>query len=271
MTELTKKERHLQDLRKYSLSDESLKSYLLQNSNLPGKRGNIELAFSFGDFIEEIYASEKSRCFQYCLDLISEYDENKNEYGNEEFLPFCAIIALGRIAKNNTNKQDEILVLLKGNAKDERWRIREAVAMALQDLLDVYPSKIIDELKKWISEKNYLIHRAIVAGLAEPRFMKNEDIAKVSFEIHKHIIRIVEDEKDVKDKDFNVLVKGLCYTLSVIITGIQDDGFDYLEELANKKNPVVKKIVRENLKKNRLKLLNENKVSALQEKLSITV
>ena len=162
-------------------------------------------------------------------------------------------------------------MLLKENAKDGRWRIREAVAMALQELIDADPSKTIAELKKWIHEKNYLIHRAIVAGLAEPRLMRNSEIGRAALEIHKNIIKIVEGEKDTRDRDFNVLVKGLCYTLSVIITGNQGDGFDYLEELANKKNPVIKKIVRENLKKNRLKLLSENKVSELQKKLSIAV
>ena len=269
--ELSKKERHLQDLRRYSLSDQTLKSYLLEYSNLPGKRGNIELGFSFGEFIEELYANDELSCFQYCLDLITDYGENRNEYGNEEFLPFCAIIALGYIGKQSLSKQNEILMLLKENAKDGRWRIREAVAMALQELIDANPSKTIAELKTWTCEKNYLIHRAIVAGLAEPRLMKNSEIAKAALAIHKNILKIVEAETDVRERNFNVLVKGLCYTLSVVITGIQDDGFDYLEELANKKNPVVKKIVRENLKKNRLKLLNENKVSELQKKLSITV
>ena len=108
--ELSKKERHLQDLRRYSLSDQTLKSYLLEYSNLPGKRGNIELGFSFGEFIEELYANDELSCFQYCLDLITDYGENRNEYGNEEFLPFCAIIASafainsGRIAGKNILK-----------------------------------------------------------------------------------------------------------------------------------------------------------------------
>ena len=65
--ELSKRERQLFDLRKYSLDDKTIDNYLLDNSNLPGKRGNIELGFSFADYIEENYINDKSKFFKYCL------------------------------------------------------------------------------------------------------------------------------------------------------------------------------------------------------------
>ena len=263
--EKSKREKQLFDLRNYSFSDNALENYLLSNSNLPGKRGNIELGFSFADYVEENYSKDKVNIFRYCLALISENNEQKNEIGNEEFLPFCAIVALGRIGKIDLTKKDEVIELLKTYAKDGRWRIREAVAMAIQELMDVNPKETIDKLIKWVDEENYLIQRALVAGLAEPRLLKNREIAKISLEIHKRIIEKIAKEKDIKDSDFQVLIKGLCYTLSVIITGIEDEGFNYLEELAKKNNPVIKKIVRENLKKNRLKQLNNSRVLRLQK------
>ena len=263
--ELSKRERQLFDLRKYSLDDKTVENYLLDNSNLPGKRGNIELGFSFADYIEENYTNDKLKFFKYCLTLISENNEEKKDSGNEEFLPFCAIIALGRIGKIDIKKENEVIELLKVYARDGRWRIRESVAMAIQELMDVNPEETIEKLKKWLNEENYLIYRALLAGLAEPRLMKNKNIAKASLAIHKAIIEKVEREKEIKDKDYKVLIKGLCYTLSVVITGIEDEGFDYLEELIKKDNPIIKKILQENLKKNRLKRLDENKVLELQK------
>jgi len=60
-------------------------------------------------------------------------------------------------------------------------------------------------------------------------------------------------------------------TFSVLITGIEEEGFGFLEEIINRKNPIIKKIVRENLKKNRLIRLNKNRVLELQEKLKSTL
>jgi hypothetical protein len=260
-----KRQNHLSDLRKYTLADKALEQYLLSHSNLPGKRGNIELGFSFADYVEENYHKYNLQLFQYCLALISENDERKNENGNEEFLPFCAVVALGRIGKIDETRADEVIRFLKTVATDGRWRIREAVAMAIQEIMDAHAEKILDKLIKWADEDNWLIQRALVAGLAEPRIIKSRKIAEISLEIHKKIIAKVAEETDTKNTDRQVLIKGLCYTLSVIITGTEDEGFRYLEDLMKIKNAVIRKIIRENLKKNRLKRLNHRKVLELQK------
>ncbi|RQW03733.1 hypothetical protein EH222_12075 [candidate division KSB1 bacterium] len=184
----SKRDRHLQDLRKYAPFDAELQNYLLAHSNLPGKRGNL-------------------------------------------------------------------------------WRIREAVAMAIQDLMAIDPAAVLAQLQEWADEADYLLQRAVVAGLAEPALMKHLDIAQAALAIHKKIIRQVEMAKNFKDADLQVLVQGLCYTLSVIITGSADEGFSYLEELVNKEHPIIKRIARENLNKNRLKVLNESRVAALKAKI----
>ncbi|NIP30357.1 MAG: hypothetical protein GTN59_07290 [Candidatus Dadabacteria bacterium] len=140
--------------------------------------------------------------------------------------------------------------------------------------MDKDPKETIKKIKKWIDSENYLIYRALAAGLADPRLMKSKEIAKELLDIHKKIIKKIEREKEKGDPDCKVLVKGLCYTLSVIISGIEDEGFYYLEELTKSNNPIIKKIVYENLKKNRLKRLHETKVLELQKKMqknSITI
>ena len=97
--------------------------------------------------------------------------------------------------------------------------------------------------------------------------MKDREIARVSLDIHKTILENVARESAIRDTDYQVLVKGLCYTLSVIITGIEDEGFAYLEALITTDHPIMKKIVRENLKKKRLTRLNAEKVVELQHTL----
>ena len=109
---MQKRERQ-QDLRKYPLADQEIEVYLLANSNLPGKRGNLELAFSFADFIEENYNGDQAGCWKYCLKLISENREGKRDLGNEKFLPFCAVVALGRIGRIDKNKKNEVMQSLR--------------------------------------------------------------------------------------------------------------------------------------------------------------
>ncbi|MFH0758300.1 MAG: HEAT repeat domain-containing protein [Bacteroidota bacterium] len=256
------------DLRHHSPGNNKFGTYLLAQSNLPGKRGNLELAFAFAEYIEEQYPVNPERAWSFCEALITENPPRKNFTGAEEFLPFCGVLGLGRIGSTDPAREPDALIYVKSAACDERWRIREAAAMAIQDLMDVRPEATIAILQGWIQEDSYLLHRAIAAGVAEPRFMKNLEIARYALELHKAILENVAREPDKRDPDYLVLVKGLCYTLSVVITGIEQEGFAYLEDLLAKDHPVTQKIVRENLKKKRLMRLNAKKVAGLQQKLS---
>jgi hypothetical protein len=163
------------------------------------------------------------------------------------------------------------MVYVKSAAQDERWRIREAAAMAIQDIIDVRPEATMALLQSWIYEDSYLLHRAVAAGVAEPRFMKKRENARIALDLHKAILANVAHEANRRDPYYIVLVKGLSYTLSVVIVGIEQEGFAYLEDLLATDHPIIHKIVRENLKKKRLVRLNAENVAKLQQKLVRTV
>ena len=207
----------------------------------------------------------------FCEALINENPPDKHITGSEEFLPFCGVLGLGRIGKIDPNKESDVLVYIKSAAQDERWRIREAVAMAIQDLMDVRPEATVAILQSWVQDGNYLLYRAVAAGIAEPRLMKKSEIARDALELHKAILDKVAPVADRRDPNYNTLVKGLCYTLSVVVTGIEKEGFAFLEDLLATGHPVIQKIVRENLKKKRLFRLNAEIVANLQQKLQRTV
>lgn len=266
---LNKREQYISELRPFSPDSNRLEAYLLAHSNLPGKRGNLELASAFAGYIEELYPTKPELVLTLCEALINKNPSHRNETGSEEFLPFCGVLGLGRIGKIDPAKESNILVYVKSAARDERWRIREAAAMAIQDLMDVRPGATIAILRSWVHEESYLLLRAVAAGIAEPRFMKNQEIARVALDLHKNIMEKVANEADRHNPDYAVLVKGLSYTLSVVITGIEEEGFAYLEDLVAKDHPVIHRIVRENLKKKRLLRLNAGTVSELQRKLDI--
>jgi hypothetical protein len=249
---LSKRELYSAALRHFSPGDSGLVAYLLTHSNLPGKRGNLELAFAFAGYIEEYYPIRPAQAWKFCEALISKNPPHPGETGAEEYLPFCGVLGLGRIGKIDPRREPDVLEYVKSAARDERWRIREAGAMAIQDLMDIRPDATMAILGSWVHEADYLLLRAIAAGVAEPRFMKNQEIARIALELHKVILGKVASESDRRNPDLIVLVKGLCYTLSVVITGIEKEGFAYLAELQAMDHPVIGKIARENLKKKRL-------------------
>lgn len=268
---LSKREQHLANLQHYNLEYKEVVAYLLAHSNLPGKRANLELAFAFSDNIEEHYPVNPELALTFCEALINENPTDKHVTGSEEFLPFCGVVGFGRIGKIDPLRESGVLVYIKSAAQDERWRIREAVAIAIQDLMDVRPEATVVILQSWVQDGNYLLYRAVAAGIAEPRLMNKIEIARDALELHKAILDKVARVADRRDPNYIILVKGLCYTLSVVITGIEKEGFTYLEDLLATGHPVIQKIVRENLKKERLFRLNAEIVANHQQKLVRTV
>jgi hypothetical protein len=115
---------------------QKLENFIIANSNLPGPRGNIELAFA----LTEIYDN---------LDILLKWlkiSEDKAGVNDPKSFPaFCAVVCLGKIYTKNKDKK--LITILKDLAHDGRWRMREAVAFAFQ-LIGEYD---FNELKKIFS------------------------------------------------------------------------------------------------------------------------
>lgn len=110
--------------------------YLLKESKLPGPRGNLELA--------QVVADEGNlELFRRYIAYTADQAPVNSPY---EFLAFCGVVGLGRLlAQGNTG----LLETLRVHASDPRWRIREAVAMALQRFGDVSMEQLITAMQKW--------------------------------------------------------------------------------------------------------------------------
>lgn len=254
----SKKENHKEDLITLfdnfieTKSKKSLLDYLKSNSNLPGRRANLELAYAFGDIIFEVYNFNKKEVWNLCKYMSElEYKEDDNN-GSEEFIPFCGLIGVGSISSISSAYFSEGLLILKNAAKDKRWRIRESVAMGLQRILLNKNKNIINELEEWITEKDYYIWRAVVAGLAEPDIVKDKGVALKALEIHKKILKQISVTEERRSESFKKLRQALGYTLSVIVKQIPDEGFKYINKLVKIDDKDIIWIVKTNLKKNRL-------------------
>jgi hypothetical protein len=212
--------------------------YLLKESGLPGPRGNLELAQAFAEIGDE------GKIKKY---LSIELDDAPTKPA-KVFLTFCGVVGLGTLI--NQGKK-EYLSRLRGFASDSRWRIREAVAMALQRVGDADIDSLLKEMCEW-SKGNFLEKRAAAAALCEPRLLTSEKTAIVVLDVLDSVTSSIVGFGDTKDEAFEVLKKGLAYCWSVAVAAHPEKGKKLMEKWAGSQDKTVASIMKENLKKKRL-------------------
>ena len=132
-------------------------SYLLQESNLPGPRGNLELAHA-------VAQEGTSEQFQHWMSYGPDTAPTNSPY---EFLAFCGVLGQGTLLAQG---QMDALDRLRSFASDPRWRIRESVAQALQFWGKADMKALLAAMKHW-SSGSPLEQRAAAAGLCEPSLL----------------------------------------------------------------------------------------------------
>ena len=232
-----------------------LLAYLVAESRLPGPRANLELAAAFAGTVQEFAVADPGdldRLWNLCIELSCIAPEDAPTGDPHEFLGFCGVRGIGAIGSVSPGHVEEALKPLAEASTDPRWRIREAVAMGLQDLLSRQPDTTVFELEGWVEGGSWLAMRAAVAGIAEPDLLAEPDLAEAALRLHRKSLIRVYTAKERQSEEFRTLRKALGYTLSVVIAALPAPGFEYLRQLATLDDQDIRWIVRENLKKNRL-------------------
>jgi hypothetical protein len=231
--------------------------YLLAGSNLPGPRGNLELAAAVADVGDE---AQFRRWAALGPDSASE-----NTPGC--FLAFCGVVGLGAVLARragrgeapspgaaggaNLGGETPPLQILRALASDPRWRIREAVAMALQRWGDADMDGLLDAMADW-APGNPWEQRAAAAALCEPRLLKLPKHASAVLDILDGITASIPQAADRKSDAFKTLRQGLGYCWSVAVAALPASGRPLMEKWLASADPDICWIMRENLKKNRL-------------------
>lgn len=211
--------------------------FLRENSCLPGPRANLELLYAF----IEISSPE----------LVQEII-NRNSVSPvndpEEFIECCAVAACG---KHILQGNHLLVSIIKKFASDNRWRIRESVAMALQHI-GKYNYPLLKTIVVEWDKNNCYEKRAIVAGLCEPAILVTNEANLFTLSMLREITRIIPQFTDKTWAEYKTLVQALCYCWSVAVAANPEQGKPLFEELLTYKDKDVLKIAKENLKKNRL-------------------
>jgi hypothetical protein len=223
--------------------------FLLEESGLPGPRGNLELAHAVAQ------AGTKKQ-FEHFLTYHAE------ENTPEVFVVFCGVMGLGKLAAS----QPDLFNRLREYASDPRWRIREAVATGLQLAGDQDMDLLLHEMKQWI-KGNWYEKRAAAAALAEPRLLKQPKCARQVLQVMDKITASMETDDKSKDAPYKVLRQGMGYCWSVAVAALPDAGKPMMENWLSSGDMDVRWMMKENLKKNRLVKMDAAWVNKCMKKL----
>lgn len=213
-------------------------AYLREHSGLPGPRGNLELI--------DVASAAADRADLVRWAAMGPEAAPENTPG--VFLACVGIVGLGRLIAAGDRS---FLPVLRRSSCDSRWRVREAVAMALQAWGDVDPDALVDEMKRWASG-SALEGRAAMAALCEPRLLRDRHTIARTLAILDRLTAAVRDAADRHDVHVRVLRQALGYGWSVAIAADITLGVPALEPWLSDPNPDVRWIVRQNLAKARL-------------------
>jgi hypothetical protein len=233
--------------------------YLLEHSGLPGPRGNIELALAAARVCDEARLRRWAG-----LDA-----RTAPTGGAEEFLAFCGVVGLGRLlAEGHAGALQE----LRTHANDARWRVREAVAMALQRWGEDDFGALTAAMVDW-AHGSWLERRAAAAALCEPVLLTDPPRVKAVLAVLEEatggVTAAADDER--RSDEFRALRKGLGYCWSVAVAAAPEVGRPALEALVARAERSgdrdLRWIARQNLRKRRLERLDAAWVAALRARL----
>jgi hypothetical protein len=214
-----------------ALPEPAWEDYLARHSGLPGPRGNLELLAAVGD--------------------LASADGLRAWAGSEdEYLAACGVAGLGRLVER---PDDPDARRLRAAADDDRWRVREAVAMGLQRLGDRDPRLLRAVVERW-ADGGPLVQRAVVAGLCEPRLLHDGATLAAALDALDRATALLVgvDPAARRDPAVRTLRQGLGYAWSVAVAADPVLGGPRLERWLGADDPDVVWVLRENLRKARL-------------------
>lgn len=213
-------------------------AYLRAHSGLPGPRGNLEL-------IDVASAASDRADLERWAAL---EPESAPENTPDVFLACVGVVGLGRLVAAGDRS---LLPVLRRSSNDPRWRVREAVAIALQAWGDVDTDALVDEMERWATGSP-LEGRAAMAALCEPRLLCDRRTIARTLAILDHLTASVRDAVNGRADDVRILRQALGYGWSVAAAADITTGLPALGRWLSDPNVNVRWIVRQNLTKARL-------------------
>lgn len=153
-------------------------------------------------------------------------------------------IGLGRLIAEGEERH---VGTLRSLSSDSRWRVREAVAMALHRVGQEDPDHLIQIAEEW-SKGSPLEQRGAVAGLAKPGLLDGEDRARRALDLLDDLTEALQQARTHDDEGLIALRKALGVAWSVVVQAIPREGRARFEAWLAVEDPDVRWVLEENLK-----------------------
>lgn len=145
---------------------EALFRRLELGSGLPGPRANLPLAQEFADICVGLGA--KTDALSYKLANVPA-DEARGA-STKEFLAVCGVLAIGGRAQADKSARAKAIALLEERAEDVRFRVRDAVPMALVAIGSKMGPDLVDAINGWMDR--YFQAAAVLRALTEAPWLE---------------------------------------------------------------------------------------------------
>ena len=218
-------------------------AYLKKNSGLPGARANLELVEAVGE------EADSERLWRLSA-------------SSDEFLALCGTAGLGHLAVSDPVP---VMSWLRELASDPRWRVREGVAIALQHLGRYSMPRLLAEMEKWSTDGPY-VQRAAVAGLCEPRLLKEPEHVLRVLAILDRTTKSMAASSARRSEGFRVLRQALGYCWSVAAAALPEAGRPFMEKWLKSPDKDVAWVMKSNLSKARIGALGPSWVTKWRDK-----
>lgn len=242
----------------------ALVGFLREHSNLPGPRGNLELAWQFADAVmARATRPEAGATWRMVASLAAVGPEEAPTGDPGEFLAFCGTLGAAGFA-GDRSRRPGVWEAIRRAAEDERWRLREAAAQAIQRAVLADPEGARARLQEWAADGSWLLCRAVAAGVADPPLLRDPLWAEAALKLHELILERLSTAGDRHDGGFRVLRQGLGFSLSVVVAAAPQEGFALLRRLAVVPDRDLAWVLRSNLGKGRLARGHAREVDAVR-------
>lgn len=165
------------------------------------------------------------------------------------FLVAVGVVGLGHLIAAGDRS---LLPMLRRTSADLRWRVREAVAIALQVWGDADIAALVAEVEQW-ADGSPFEGRAAMAALCEPRLLADRSTVERTLAILGRLTTAVRDAADPRAQDVRVLRQALGYGWSVAVAEDPEVGLPALDRWLADPNPDVRWVIGQNLAKARLR------------------
>jgi hypothetical protein len=240
-------------------------------SGLPGPRMNTSLGVAFA---------------QHCARLGSKVDDLVYRMANlppdeargasgKEFLSVCGVLAIGARAMvaKETAVRDRALELLEEKADDVRFRVRDAVPLALAMIGQKMTGELGDRLESWMDR--YFHAAAVIRALAEPSWLEtfSYDDYHQPINLLHHAFVLAQDapRSAFRYPGHKALVEALGWVPRAVAKRFSQQMFDrYVSWAENVKVPELREAILQNIADPQMKKPFRDEIARIRELVEVS-